>query len=625
MRLTTANVLRFGDIAPILAGNGYFPVPIVQGTKRPVMEGWQNYAFAGGTEYAECYTGILTGHGCIALDMDCIDVQMAESIDKLAQQCLGKAPTRVGNWPKRLRLYRFDGEFKKQSLSLGEHGKIELMGTGQQIVAYAVHPDTQAPFEWTTTADPTNTHCSDLTTIERRHIDAFMQAVQAAYPQVTFRESKTADGMSRHADMPADERWAMHITHILEGSDLHDSIAALAAGWIRSGMPAGAVVQSLRAIVGQSAARTADEARWLDRYNDISRAVSTAETAFPPAATLTAPVPEALVLTLAELNEKAQAISWAVKGLIPESSLGMFFGASGTFKSFIALDYSLHRAWGLDWIGRKTKQATQIYLAAEGGAGVMRRILAWHLARGLDWKKCPMRVVAVPLVLRTQARTLATAIRAAGVAPGDIIVDTLAQTYDGDENSASEMSSWLRVVGSDLRDVFGATVTVVHHAGHSATERPRGSSAILANCDYLYGVMRDEAQMLATMECVKQKDGDQPEPIIFELVRSVLGRDGDGDEISSLVARHADSAAAVLESALKNRDGGLRRLIEAIDTGRPEKEVRQAFYAAMPDSSSEARRQAFHRSLRMGQQSGCVAVTGDWFNVAVQQRKENLA
>ena len=274
MSVTIATVQRFGELAPQLVANGYLPVPIIPGTKKPPMEAWPEWRYTPG-QYVDHYTGLLTGRGCIASDADIREPQAAEIVDKLAQQCLGKAPIRVGNWPKRLRLYQFAGELKKQTLFLGELGKIEILGTGQQFVSYAIHPDTKAPFEWTTTATPLNTHCTDLMMVEQRHITMFLNAVAEAFPQIEAKTTSPADG-ARHADMPADERWAMHITHILEGSDLHDSIAMLASGWTRSGMPPGAVVQSLRAIMGQSAARTADSQRWLERYNDIPRAVSTA-------------------------------------------------------------------------------------------------------------------------------------------------------------------------------------------------------------------------------------------------------------------------------------------------------------------------------------------------------------
>jgi hypothetical protein len=245
-----------------------------------------------------------------------------------------------------------------------------------------------------------------------------------------------------------------------------------------------------------------------------------------------------LVLTIGELHARASRVRWAVKGIIPEQGLGFIFGASGTFKSFLALDYALHRAYGMKWLGRRTKQSAPVYLAAEGGTGLMRRIEAWHQARRLDWHRCPMRVVIVPMTLRTEASTLRTAICAAGVEPGDVIVDTMSQTFTGNENSNDEVADFLRVLGTELRDGLACTVTVVHHTGHNATERPRGASAILANVDFAMGVFRDEKEMLCTIDFAKIKDGERPDAQTFELSAQELGRDEDGDPITSLAARH---------------------------------------------------------------------------------------
>ena len=613
MNLATIDVPRFGEAAIQLADNGYRPVPIIPGTKRPPMDGWQEFQFQpeSVSAYANHYTGLLTGHGVIGLDMDVIDVQIAERIDELAKQCLGKAPVRVGNWPKRLRLYRFDGEIKKRVVGLGDAGKIEILGTGQQFVAYAMHPDTKAPFEWITTASPLTTHSHDLTVVEMRHLDMFVKAVEAEFPQAKDRKPSE---QSEHGHIQADERWALHISNIIDGSEMHDSIRALAAGWVRSGMPPGAVVQALRAIVGQSAAKTATPDRWMERYSDIPRAVSTAQQEFPFEPLLAQLPPESLLLSLSELEQRASTIQWSVKGIVPAASLGVIFGASGAFKSFVALDYALSRAWGRQWLGRRTKQAAVVYLAAEGGAGIFRRILAWHKQHGLNWRQCPMHVIVVPLVLAKSCEAIATAIRAKGIQPGDIIVDTLSQVFDGDENAASEIAPFLRTVGAGLRDAFGCTVTLVHHSGHQATERPRGSSAIIANVDFMYGVFRDEQSLMCTLECVKQKDGDKPEPITFTLNRLILGQDEDGDEISSLVAQHADSINAVLESARVGRSGHLQRFLQAVDGGRPEKEVRTAFYSLMDGEAPEARRKAWQRARSAALSAGVVTIEGDWYS-----------
>lgn len=324
-----------------------------------------------------------------------------------------------------------------------------------------------------------------------------------------------------------------------------------------------------------------------------------------------------LLLSIGELHARHEAQSWAVKSIIPENAVGMFFGASGTFKSFLALDYALHRCYGMPWIGRKTKKGTPVYLAAEGGAGLMRRIEAWHRMRGLDWKECPMRVVIVPLELMSQAHSLREAIQALKIQPSDIIIDTMSQTYGGEENSSTDVSTYLRVLGAELRDPFGATVLVIHHTGHTATERPRGSSAIVGNTDFLFGTYRDEKEMLVTLECLKQKDGDRWGPVSFGLHHQVMGVDSDGDEVSSLVARHVTGAAEIIAAATKTgTSSGLTRLLEAIGSGCPDRDARARFYELMSDAEPDARRQAWVRALKRAEAQGLVTRRGDWLECA---------
>lgn len=330
-----------------------------------------------------------------------------------------------------------------------------------------------------------------------------------------------------------------------------------------------------------------------------------------------------LLLDYAALRDRYAAQDWAVKGIIPQNAVGMFFGASGTFKSFIALDYALHRAYGLPWIGRRTTKGTPVYIAAEGGAGLYKRINAWHKQRGLDPAQMPMRVVILPLPMLTEATRLRETIEALKFTPSDIIIDTMSQTFVGEENSSTEVANYLRVIGSELRDPFGATVLVVHHTGHSATDRPRGSSALIANCDFLYGVFRDEAELLATMECVKQKDDDRWPPVSFALHVVDLGEDKHGDAVRSLVARHAGAEEVVAQAKQQNGATALSRLLAAIGHGATEDAVRTSFYASMGDAEKEAKRQAYNRALKRAEAQGLIRREGDLIEVAVRQYAEN--
>jgi len=133
-------------------------------------------------------------------------------------------------------------------------------------------------------------------------------------------------------------------------------------------------------------------------------------------------------------------------------------------------------------------------------------------------------------------------------------VGGLAASFSGDENSASDISAYLRSINAEIRAEFNCTVIVVHHTGHSATERPRGSSAILANLDFVLGVFREDANaMNAKMIVSKQKDGEKAADSFFDLTRVVLGATDEGKEISSLVAEYKDTGAAMRDHVSMGR------------------------------------------------------------------------
>ena len=306
------------------------------------------------------------------------------------------------------------------------------------------------------------------------------------------------------------------------------------------------------------------------------------------------------LMRLADLRQSAAAVRWTVKHVIPAASVGMLFGASGTFKSFIALDAALHVAHGLPWMGRRTEAGPVLYIAAEGGAGLWGRIDAWHRARQLPWAQVPLFVVPQAVDLTVDAWRVVDAAQAVGVSPAMVIVDTLSQTYAGEENSANEMAAYLREIGLRFRALWGCNVLLVHHNGHSATERPRGSSAIRANIDFLLGVFRDEREMLATMTCVKQKDGDLFPDATFKLNVESLGVDEDNDPVTSLVARHLGTVEEV--QAAKNgeldagRAGRDMRLMKLVVNGMPEKDLRHAFCETLGDLDADSKRKAWYRA-----------------------------
>jgi hypothetical protein len=328
---------------------------------------------------------------------------------------------------------------------------------------------------------------------------------------------------------------------------------------------------------------------------------------------LAAAKPQLPILDLQQLEATAQSITWSVKHIIPADSVGVMFGGSGTFKSFLALDYALHVAHGLPWLGKKTKQGTVLFIAAEGGAGLWRRIQAWHAQRNLSPRKIKFYVLPVAVTLATEAVRVVEAAQALNVEPAVVIVDTMSQTFDGEENSANEVSAYLRELGNRFRSLWHCVVLVIHHSGHSATERPRGSSAIRANVDFMLGVFRDEKQMLATVECHKQKDGELFDAVTFTLTSLVLGKDEDGESITSLSAKVVNNAeellAAVSGEAKAGRGGRNDALMRLVQNGMLEKELRRAFYEVLGDvKDMDAKKVAFYRAKDWAVKAGFIEI-----------------
>lgn len=306
-----------------------------------------------------------------------------------------------------------------------------------------------------------------------------------------------------------------------------------------------------------------------------------------------------LVVDLAQLGEMSKNVSWQVKHTIPAQSIGVVFGASGTFKSFIALDLCLHIAHGLPWLGKKTKQGTVVYVAAEGGAGLMRRITAWHMKRNMAlplerFFVCPQ---AVTMNDAPQIERLRTDIEAVCQQPTLVVVDTMSQTFSGNENSNDEVAAFFNSIKANLMQPLGCGAMVIHHSGHEATDRTRGASAIKDNADYVFGVFREKDAMLARLECTKQKDGDKTDVANFELESCQLGIDEDGEAVTSLVSSFADTnGTKLVEAVTKQRNSAQAIFLSLVrETGQIEM-VRKEFYKAFESETQDNKRKKFGRT-----------------------------
>jgi hypothetical protein len=141
-----------------LLKNGYRIVPIRPGQKAPGISGWQN-SRADDTTIDQWLAQMpAAGVGVVAedtpaIDIDCRDKDVSYKLIKWVETNIGKAPIRIGNKPKALMVFRADEPFGKirsheYEDCIGNRHAVEVLGKGQQFVAFAIHPDTKKPYDW---------------------------------------------------------------------------------------------------------------------------------------------------------------------------------------------------------------------------------------------------------------------------------------------------------------------------------------------------------------------------------------------------------------------------------------------------------------------------------------------
>ena len=250
----------------------------------------------------------------------------------------------------------------------------------------------------------------------------------------------------------------------------------------------------------------------------------------------------------------APPMQWLIKGVLPRAELGVLFGASGSGKTFVALDLAFSVARGNAWRDRRTARGRVVIIAAEGAGGIGKRGEAYARYHEFDLRGIDLHVIpAAPNFLDNDDISEVMA-EIGNIGPVDlVIIDTFAQVTPGaNENTSEDIGRAL----ANLKLLYGVTNAmnlVVAHAGKDLSKGVRGWSGLKAAADVQIEVVRHEnGDREIILE--KMKDGEDGIRWGFRLEVVEVGIDYDGDIITSCVAVPTELQAKVEEERI-----GLKR------------------------------------------------------------------
>ena len=276
--------------------------------------------------------------------------------------------------------------------------------------------------------------------------------------------------------------------------------------------------------------------------------------------------------------------SYLIDKILPEASVGMTYGPSGSLKTFMALDIALHGAYGSHYAESKDrriegfeieKPIRTLFIAGEGARGLKKRVQAWTQRHGLEAAPpiailSQMPMLAQPGQVEKLVRTI-HAIGQDGHGPINyVVIDTAMRAATGLNLSQPSESQILIDACEYIKRKTGATVELIHHTGKDEDRGALGAANLVAGVDYVRRVKK--AGKSAGIQTVnvhfeKMKDDECPAPYGLIGTPENLGMDAKGKSITSLVMERTHYVAKTDEGDDAPRLETADVAVQVIDEG----------------------------------------------------------
>ena len=295
-----------------------------------------------------------------------------------------------------------------------------------------------------------------------------------------------------------------------------------------------------------------DVCEWLDAGGTVDLLYSLAQTYAVAPQVDTRWRPRLPSIMWDQLDEVGKESEWLVYQIITACQVSMLVGPSQHGKSFFAVDLGMAVARGVEFFGHHSERGGVLYIAAESGRGLKKRLRAYRAWHGLEPKE-PLPFVLLPGKFNLFADDTDTDaliedgvewnrlfLEQFGVPLRLVVIDTFAAATAGaDENSARDVTPVL-ARANRISDELGVAVSVVHHANAGGV-KPRGHTSIFANVENVVSVeMNDkrtdeDGRPMRYAKVTKQKDAEAGKTWPFVLRAVEIGEDARGKTITSCV------------------------------------------------------------------------------------------
>jgi AAA domain len=242
-----------------------------------------------------------------------------------------------------------------------------------------------------------------------------------------------------------------------------------------------------------------------------------------------------------------------VKGFAGRGELVLFYGPPKHGKTFIASHFAISVAVGANWFSRKCKapEGFVLYCALEGGSGMRQRlqaILQHDPALGNRITEQNLIILRQRIDLRQAEHverliaTIAKHEHDTGLPCLLVVVDTVARALgSGSDADPKDMAALISAADTVRQAGSKPTLALVHHAGKDVNRGPRGRSDLPGAIDTCVLVERLDNGAGNRATCEYAKDDPDVWAIDFRLEQVELGKDEDGDPITTCVLREGQT------------------------------------------------------------------------------------